>query len=156
MYMRCHKATIGGSGSDKGAFDGLPNMMVANIGVNSCRVAEGINVKFPNPGSQVEGTGDGDPTGDCGSAGSAPPPQVNTPPPTAPPPNAAPPPTSAPPPTNGGSCSDGQKQCSGGSWSMCANGAWVNMGALAAGTDCSAIMKRGVRFSPAHMAKRAL
>jgi len=69
MYMRCHTATIGGSGSDKGAYDSLPNMFVAQIAVNSCRVPEGINLKFPNPGSQVVGTGDGAPTGDCGAGG---------------------------------------------------------------------------------------
>jgi len=158
MYMRCHKATIGGSG-DKGAFDSLPNMFVANIGITSCMVPEGVNVKFPNPGSQVQGSGDGDPTGDCGSAGSAPPPSGSppptAPPPTTPPPQANPPPQQAPP-SSGGSCSDGQKQCGGGSWQMCANGAWVNMGALAAGTDCSSIMRRSVRFSPEHLAKRTI
>lgn len=162
MYMRCHKATIGGNGS-KGAYDALPDMFVAQLHTTTCKVPEGISVKFPNPGSQVQGSGDGNPTGDCGSkGGAAPPPETAGPPP--PPPS---PPTTdsqttdsksnnPPPPSTGGPCSDGQKQCGGGSWSMCANGAWVNMGALAAGTDCSAITKRSIRFSAAHMAKRAV
>jgi len=66
MYMRCHKATISGSSSDKGAFNSLPNMFVAQNARNSCRIREGVNVRFPNPGSQVFGNGNGDPTGDCG------------------------------------------------------------------------------------------
>ena len=168
MYMRCHKATIGGSGGDKGAFDALPNMFVAQIHTTTCKVPEGTNVKFPNPGSQVQGSGDGNPTGDCGSkGGSAPPPTTGgSPPPQAPPPvangppvNTPPvnsPPANSPPPPTGGACSAGQTKCGGGSWSMCANGTWVNMGALAAGTDCSAISKRSIRFSAAHMAKRAI
>ena len=68
MYMRCHKATIGGSGA-KGAFDALPNMFVANIQTTTCKIAEGISVNFPNPGSQVQGSGNGNPTGACGSKG---------------------------------------------------------------------------------------
>jgi len=66
--MRCHKATIGGSGA-KGAFDALPNMLVAQIQTTTCKIAAGISVNFPNPGSQVQGSGDGNPTGDCGSQG---------------------------------------------------------------------------------------
>jgi len=66
--MRCHKATIGGSGA-KGAFNALPNMFVANIQTTTCTIAEGISVNFPNPGSQVQGSGNGNPTGDCGSKG---------------------------------------------------------------------------------------
>ena len=170
MYMRCHKATIGGSGN-KGAFDALPDMFVAQIQSTTCKVPEGINVTFPNPGSQVQGSGDGSPTGDCGSkGGSAPPPttESSAPPPSPPPTtggSSAPPPpppaidsttTPPPPPSTGGACSAGQTQCGGGSWSMCDNGAWVKMGALAAGTDCSAIGKRSIRFSAAHMAKRAI
>lgn len=162
MYMRCHKATIGGSGS-KGAYDALPNMFVANIAVTSCKVPEGINLKFPNPGSQVQGSGDGNPTGDCGSTGGPaqsegpPPPPPTTGGPSAPPPlDANAPATNSPPPPTGGSCAAGQTQCGGGTWSMCNNGVWVNMGNLAAGTDCSSITKRSIRFSAAHMAKRAI
>ncbi|KAF8419297.1 hypothetical protein EV426DRAFT_505980, partial [Tirmania nivea] len=74
MYMRCHKATIGGSGN-KGAYDALPDMFVAQIQTTTCKIPEGTSVTFPNPGSQVQGSGDGSPTGDCGpKGGSAPPP----------------------------------------------------------------------------------
>lgn len=152
MYMRCHKATIGGNGN-KEAYDALPDMFVANIQTTTCKIPEGISVKFPNPGSQVQGTGDGSPTGDCGSkGGSAPPPKTGDSP--------SPPPvisstTTSPPPT-GGACSAGQTKCGGGTWSMCTHGAWVNMGPLASGTDCSSIGKRSIRFSAAHMAKKAI
>lgn len=158
MYMRCHKATIGGSGS-KGAYDALPNMFVANIAPTTCKVPEGINLKFPNPGTQVQGSGDGDPTGDCGSkGGSAPPPTTGPSPPPPPPENKPlpPPVANSPPPPTSGACTAGKTQCGGGTWSMCNNGVWVNMGPLAAGTDCSVISKRSIRFSAAHMAKRAI
>lgn len=158
MYMRCHRATIGGSGGDKAALDKLPNMFVAQLLTTTCKVAENFSVRFPNPGSQVQGSGDVDPTGDCGpSGGSAPPPPPKVDAPTQPAPEAVNPEPVAPPPqSNSGGCATGQTQCGGGTWSMCANGAWVNMGPLAAGTDCSAISKRGIRFSAAHIAKRAL
>lgn len=176
MYMRCHKATIGGSGGSKATFNSLPDMFIANInGLNTCRVAEGINVRFPNPGSQVQGQGDGDPTGNCGSSGSNPPPQEDTPdapeddaPEEDAPEEDAPeqdaPEDDAPeedypeqdaPPTKG-PCEDGQKQCGGGTWSLCFAGEWAFMGNIAPGTDCSAILKRSIRFSAAHMSRRAL
>lgn len=157
MYMRCHKATIGGSGSDNGGFNALPNMFVAQLHTTTCKVPEGIEVNFPNPGPQVQGTGNGGPTGDCGSSG------PSSPAPPLPPSGKAeqqtlavvPPPP--PPSSNGGSCQPGQTKCGGGSWSMCAHGEFVNMGSLAAGTDCSSIAKRSaIRFSAAHMAKRAV
>jgi len=66
MYMRCHKATIGGTCSDMEAFNHLPKMFVAQIAVTNCSIPVGVNVRFPNPGLQVVGTGTGDPTGGCG------------------------------------------------------------------------------------------
>jgi len=65
MYMRCHKVTIGGNSQDKGAFYSLPNMFIAQIARNNCRIPHGVNVRFPKPGSQVVGAGDGNPNGDC-------------------------------------------------------------------------------------------
>lgn len=157
MYMRCHKATIGGGNSDKGAFNSLPDMLVANIATRDCRVREGVNVKFPNPGSELVGSGDGAPEGSqCGGGGSPPPSNQSAPPP---PGNQSPPPNNTTPPKTvlvGGACSSGQTKCDGKTWSMCSNGQFINMGSLAAGTDCSAISKRSIRFSGAHMAKRAL
>ncbi|KAF8462935.1 hypothetical protein BDZ91DRAFT_661663 [Kalaharituber pfeilii] len=155
MYMRCHKATVNGNGN-QGAFNALPDMFVANIATRDCKVPEGMNVKFPNPGQQVQGSGDGNPTGgQCGASGPSGPlsgPPSNPPPPPPKQKSPVPPPV----PVSGGACSEGQRECNGSSWSMCANGIMVNMGPLAAGTDCSAVMKRDIRFSSAHMAKRAL
>jgi hypothetical protein len=51
MYMNCAPITVTGSGGDESALSSLPDMFVANI--NQCRVAEGNDVQFPDPGSDV-------------------------------------------------------------------------------------------------------
>ena len=61
----------GGSG-----LDNYPDVFVAQLsGVNSCTVAEGVDVLYPSPGDQVEREdGDsklGNPTGDCGPVSSS-------------------------------------------------------------------------------------
>ena len=88
MYMRCAPVTLTGSGGDDSAFNALPDMFKANIG-NGCGTTEGVDLSFPNPGSVVEGSGDGPPTGNCGPSNSQPevvkPPKVDpTPTPTPP------------------------------------------------------------------------
>lgn len=78
---------------------------------------------YPMPGAALFGS----------SGGSPPPPTNNTPPP--PPTNNTPPP---PPPSTGGACTAGTIRCdSSSTWSQCANGAWVSMGPVAAGTTCT-------------------
>lgn len=72
FYMNCAMVTIENGGS---GLDSYPEMFVAQLsGINSCTIAEGIDVKYPNPGDQVEtADGDsalGDPEGDCGSSSS--------------------------------------------------------------------------------------
>ncbi|KAL1724136.1 hypothetical protein EV715DRAFT_189267 [Schizophyllum commune] len=73
FYMNCAMITIedGGSG-----LDSYPDVFVAQLsGVNSCTVAEGVDVLYPSPGDQVEREdGDsklGNPTGDCGPVSSS-------------------------------------------------------------------------------------
>ncbi|RVD87958.1 uncharacterized protein DFL_002160 [Arthrobotrys flagrans] len=57
MYMNCAPITIGGSGSSDDTFNSLPDMFVANIDGaknNACTTTEGIDIVFPNPGSNVK------------------------------------------------------------------------------------------------------
>ncbi|KAF8465015.1 hypothetical protein BDZ91DRAFT_728401 [Kalaharituber pfeilii] len=61
LYMRCHKATIGGTNTDVSALDTLPNMFVANLDGSRCKTVEGVNIRFPEPGANKVGEGDGDP-----------------------------------------------------------------------------------------------
>ncbi|KAL1752827.1 hypothetical protein FB107DRAFT_265103, partial [Schizophyllum commune] len=73
FYMNCAMVTIENGGS---GLDSYPDMFVAQLSsINSCTIAEGIDVKYPNPGDQVEVADDdsklGDPTGDCGATGSS-------------------------------------------------------------------------------------
>jgi len=64
MYMRCAPVVIkNDKGGDKAKFDKRPDIFKANIG-NGCGTKEGTNVIFPNPGDQVEGTGNGEPVGE--------------------------------------------------------------------------------------------
>ncbi|KAL1747108.1 hypothetical protein HDZ31DRAFT_72442 [Schizophyllum fasciatum] len=73
FYMNCAMITIedGGSG-----LDNYPDVFVAQLSsINSCTVAEGVDVLYPSPGDQVERE-DGDsnlgkPTGDCGPVSSS-------------------------------------------------------------------------------------
>lgn len=183
--MRCHKATIKGSSNDMGAFSALPDMFVAQIGITTCSFGQ-INVKFPNPGTQVEESGEelGDPQGDCGPkdsnpklplAQTSPPPSLptttpkplptTTPKPTTTLPTTTPQPTTPLTPTSipkssnlntDAACTDGERKCRDENWSLCDHGVWVNMGPLSPGDSCSIIMTRSIRFSAAHMVRRAL
>ena len=82
FYMNCAYVKLSGASKKRYApsnmpiskrADGpLPDMFVANIG-NGCTVAEGSDVKYPNPGSSVEvasGATLKDPVGSCGASGS--------------------------------------------------------------------------------------
>lgn len=53
MYMNCAPVTITGSGGDDGFLDSLPDMFVANAG-NGCSTEESADLKFPDPGADVE------------------------------------------------------------------------------------------------------
>ena len=73
IYMRCHKATVEGEGTDMSGFTQLPDMFVANIpALTTCKTVEGLNMRFPNPGQDKLGEGDGDPVGDCAGAAAGP------------------------------------------------------------------------------------
>ena len=71
-YMNCAQVEIDNpSSGDKRSLDRLPNIWVGNLdSVNDCRVPEGTNVVFPNPGEDLE-YGDGESSssrafeGDC-------------------------------------------------------------------------------------------
>ncbi|KPM44057.1 hypothetical protein AK830_g2551 [Neonectria ditissima] len=77
MYMNCAPLTVTGDGGSDDHLDTLPDMFVANIG-NGCSVPVAKDVKFPNPGDDVDrfnGATDafeapeGACTGDSGSGG---------------------------------------------------------------------------------------
>ncbi|KAM0347981.1 hypothetical protein ACHAPU_004484 [Fusarium lateritium] len=53
MYMNCAAITVEGSGGSKDHLDSLPDMFVANIG-NGCEVPADTDLKFPNPGKDVD------------------------------------------------------------------------------------------------------
>lgn len=73
MYMNCAPLTVTGSGGSTDVLNDLPDMFVANVG-NECETVDG-DLKFPNPGSEVEKDGTSDlldPTGSgCQKAGSS-------------------------------------------------------------------------------------
>ncbi|OAA47153.1 Chitin-binding, domain 3 [Metarhizium rileyi] len=77
MYMNCGPLTVTGSGGSKGFMDTLPNMFVANIG-NGCGTLPETDVKFPDPGKDLDQFGQKTPqalkgpTGACASAGPRP------------------------------------------------------------------------------------
>ncbi|OLN84957.1 hypothetical protein CCHL11_04054 [Colletotrichum chlorophyti] len=52
MYMNCGPVTITGSEGSQEAYNALPDMFVANI--NDCKLKEGTDLKFPNPGKSVD------------------------------------------------------------------------------------------------------
>ena len=53
MYMNCAAVTISGTGTS--TLDDRPEIFKANIkNDNNCKVAEGTDVKFPNPGPDLE------------------------------------------------------------------------------------------------------
>lgn len=85
MYMRCAPVTLTGGSKDSTQYDALPDMFKANIG-NGCSTTEGVDLTFPDPGSDVVGTGNGPPVGNCGGGSSFVKPPVQSP-------VASPPPT---------------------------------------------------------------
>jgi hypothetical protein len=70
MYMNC--AVVGiqggsGGGGEKVAFADRPGLFKANIG-NGCRTVDSADVKFPDPGPDVDSKGNAKPpTGSCGA-----------------------------------------------------------------------------------------
>ncbi|GAB0135566.1 hypothetical protein EsDP_00003899 [Epichloe bromicola] len=68
MYMNCAPLTVTGSGGSQSFVNGLPDMFVANIG-NGCGTVDSKDVKFPNPGKDVDNFGAAGnaaaPTGGC-------------------------------------------------------------------------------------------
>ncbi|ATY60772.1 Chitin-domain 3 [Cordyceps militaris] len=52
MYMNCAPLTVTGSAGSPDFMSGLPDMFVANI--NTCKLKEGSDLEFPNPGTDVE------------------------------------------------------------------------------------------------------
>jgi len=97
MYMNCAAVTITGSGTSTLA--DRPDMMVANVG-NGCAVPDGTDVKFPNPGADLQVISQaklGAPTGTCGSSGPSAPSAPAPPSPADPAPPAASSPAVPPP-----------------------------------------------------------
>ena len=129
MYMRCHAATIGGSNTVTATFDKMQHMFVANIAPAECEVPRMVDLKFPNPALETQGSGSGAPIGSgCGkpieARGHLIQGEMDDLPHTV---------------LENNLCVEGETKCSGNNWAMCEYGAWVSMGALAAGTDCSAV-----------------
>jgi hypothetical protein len=75
MYMNCAVVDIVSGGQGKGGggkvpFDSRPGLFTANIG-NGCRTVDSADVKFPDPGPDVDSNGKAvPPVGSCGAAGS--------------------------------------------------------------------------------------
>jgi hypothetical protein len=175
MYMRCAPIKISGSNKDVNDFNRLPDIFTANIG-GACTTVENLNAKFPNPGSEVVGTGDDGSLANCGT--STPPPEdvpESEPTPTTytPPPVLIATPTPTPTPTyedpkenskddpkddhpqKGKKCTDGEIICtSATTWSLCVYGELTPMGSTAGGLKCEdgemALVKRNLRFSHEH------
>ncbi|CAG8975399.1 hypothetical protein HYALB_00011480 [Hymenoscyphus albidus] len=78
MYMNCASVNIAKGSGDKPAvaFDQRPSLFVANIGTNSCKVKEGTEAEFPDPGPDVTKketkSNAASLDGDCGAKGSSP------------------------------------------------------------------------------------
>ncbi|KAM3548945.1 hypothetical protein MY1884_008963 [Beauveria asiatica] len=53
MYMNCAPLAVTGNAGSQTFWNGLPDMMVANIG-NDCHVGEGTDVQFPDPGKDID------------------------------------------------------------------------------------------------------
>lgn len=53
MYMNCAPMAVTGNSGSKSFMNGLPDMFVANAG-NDCHTADNSDLKFPNPGSDVD------------------------------------------------------------------------------------------------------
>lgn len=54
MYMNCAPITVSGGSDDNTVFSSLPDMFVANLPRESCRVPDSKNFVFPNPGQSVQ------------------------------------------------------------------------------------------------------
>ncbi|EFY91792.1 hypothetical protein J3458_001423 [Metarhizium acridum] len=99
MYMNCAPISVTGSGGSKDALGTLPDMFVANIG-NGCGTLANTDLKFPNPGKDLDQFGQQTPaalkgpTGNCAVA-SGPKPTGGSQPTGAPQPTSAPRPTSS-------------------------------------------------------------
>ena len=108
MYMNCAAVTISGSGTND--LSSNPDMFVANVG-KDCSTPANTDLKFPNPGADVQSGSSAKlapPTGDKCAAASGPPPAAAppatdesgaTPPPPADEGDAAVPPPAVAPPT---------------------------------------------------------
>jgi hypothetical protein len=73
MYMNCAAITVSGGKGDKAAFESLPDMALANIGVGtgaSCKTPESSDYTFENPGKSVQRVGSGPFVGLCGGTAS--------------------------------------------------------------------------------------
>ncbi|KAJ6783105.1 hypothetical protein PWT90_05927 [Aphanocladium album] len=73
MYMNCAPMSVTGNSGSQSFMNGLPDMMVANIG-NGCKTPDGSDAKFPDPGKDVDRfNGQTDafsaPVGSCGKTG---------------------------------------------------------------------------------------
>ncbi|KFG85097.1 hypothetical protein MANI_002202 [Metarhizium anisopliae] len=99
MYMNCAPISVTGSGGSKDALGSLPDMFVANTG-NGCGTLLNTDLKFPNPGKDLDQFGQQTPaaltaaTGNCAAA-SGPQPTGGAQPTGAPQPTTAPQPTSS-------------------------------------------------------------
>lgn len=73
MYMNCAPISVTGSGGSKDALGTLPDMFVANTG-NGCGTLGNTDLKFPNPGKDLDQFGQQTPaaltaaTGNCAAA----------------------------------------------------------------------------------------
>ncbi|KAK3378248.1 hypothetical protein B0H63DRAFT_242058 [Podospora didyma] len=74
FYMNCAPVTLTGTSGDQKNFEGLPNMVVANIpSISSCNTdkLDDFDYKYPNPGNSVENFSSFEMkplNGDCGAA----------------------------------------------------------------------------------------
>lgn len=53
-YMNCGKLELTGDGGDQANYDALPDLLVANLAINSCKVPESQNLGYANPGDNPE------------------------------------------------------------------------------------------------------
>ena len=71
MYMNCASISVSGGKDDTSAFEGLPDMALANINVGSgatCKTAESSDYTFKDPGKYVQRVGSGPFVDLCGGA----------------------------------------------------------------------------------------
>jgi hypothetical protein len=71
IYMNCAAITVSGGKDDTKAFEGLPDMALANIAVGTganCKTSESNDYTFENPGKYVQKGGSGPFVALCGGA----------------------------------------------------------------------------------------